>query len=116
MMTTKEYMNEMELLTQYEELGTVEELKILEETMKLIPCAERKPETSLETSNSYLKRYISKPVLIQTQKGDFFVATYTKEVIKTDMLEKWFSYGTGGRRMRVVSKVIGWCYLPESIA
>lgn len=26
---------------------------------------------------------------------------------------EWFAYGTGGRRMKVMSKVIAWMELPE---
>lgn len=114
-MDTNEYMKEMELLEQYESLGTVEELKQLKNSSKLIPCTEKKPDIVLVSTTSYGKTYKSSPVLIQTKKGSFHVAEYVKETTRTGMYEDWFSYGTGGRRMKVVSKVIGWCYLPDSI-
>lgn len=114
-MDTNEYMKEMELLSQYEALGTVEELRKSKDSFKLIPCTEKKPDIVLDSTTSYCKTYKSSPVLVQTKKGSFHVAEYVKKTTRTGMYEDWFSYGTGGRRMKVVSKVIGWCYLPESI-
>lgn len=45
-----------------------------------------------------------------------FIAECRKTVYtnkkRNDEIE-WFSYGTGGRRMKVMSKVIAWMELPE---
>lgn len=50
-----------------------------------------------------------KMVLVQTKDGKMFVAerSWYEE-------GKWYSYGTGGRRMRVLSKVVAWMPLPSS--
>lgn len=58
----------------------------------------------------------SKEVLIQTKRGERFVAYCEKEVYANKEWEdkiEWFAYGTGGRRMKVMSKVIAWMELPE---
>lgn len=55
------------------------------------------------------------PVLVQTERGEILVAVcekyryYDKRKNKT----KWYLYGTGGRRIRVMSKVVAWMELPE---
>jgi len=76
-----------------------------------ILCSERYPDAELDYCSEYLATYTSEEVLIQTKKGDNFVATYTRRECgsKRDKVEHiWFSYGTGGRRMKVVSTVIAW--------
>ena len=60
--------------------------------------------------------YKSKEVLIQTKRGERFVAYCEKEVYANKRWVdeiKWFVYGTGGRKMRVMSKVVAWMELPE---
>lgn len=69
-----------------------------------IPCKERLPE--LREINEYTKG--SEFVLVQTNDGQMFIAR----------LEKcgkiyWYSYGTKGRKMRVMNKVVSWMLLPE---
>lgn len=74
------------------------------------------PELKLKSSNSFSAIYKHEKVLVQTKKGDMFVAECRKTVYTNkkwnDEIE-WFSYGTGGRKMKVVSKVIAWQELPQ---
>lgn len=64
-----------------------------------ISCKDRMPERGTK-------------VLVQTKKEEMFVAkmdfshSYSKKL-------SWFSYGTGGRKMKVMSLVIAWMPLPE---
>lgn len=78
-----------------------------------IPCKERYPEMQLESEWSNCKRYVSDLFLVQTYKNGMFIAECVKTVIKKDEFYEWFSYGTGGRKMKVKSKVIAWMPLPE---
>lgn len=68
------------------------------------------------STTNFSSIYKSKEVLIQTKRGERFVAYCRKEVYENkkwnDEIE-WFSYGTGGRRMKVMSKVIAWMELPD---
>lgn len=60
--------------------------------------------------------YESKLVVIQTKCSDMFVAYCRKEVYENERMKdkiNWFSYGTGGRKMKVMSKVVAWMELPE---
>ena len=70
-----------------------------------------------ELSKTYFSSvYKSKEVLIQTKRGERFVAYCEKEVYTNKRWVdeiKWFVYGTGGRKMRVMSKVVAWMELPE---
>ena len=74
------------------------------------------PELKLKSSSNFSAIYECKKVLVQTKMGDMFVAECRKTVYTNkkwnDEIE-WFSYGTGGRRMKVISKVIAWMELPE---
>lgn len=57
----------------------------------------------------------SKEVLIQTKRGQLFTAECWKTVYANKNWEdeiKWFTYGTGGRRMKVMSTVVAWMELP----
>lgn len=78
-----------------------------------IPCKERYPEMQLESEWSNSKRYVSDLFLVQTSKKGMFIAECVKTVIKKGEYYEWFSYGTGGRKMKVKSKVIAWMPLPE---
>lgn len=57
----------------------------------------------------------SKEVLIQTKRGEMFVAYCEKRTgySKYSMGTNWFTHGTGGRKMKVMSKVIAWMELPQ---
>lgn len=64
----------------------------------------------------YSSTFVSDPVLVQTRKGDMFVAIrqltmWESRAYKDE--DGWCSYGTGGRKMKVKSKVIAWMPLPE---
>lgn len=69
---------------------------------------------TLEEVDKY--EYKSKEVLIQTKRGEMFVAYCEKRTgySKYSMgVVNWFTHGTGGRKMKVVSKVVAWMELPE---
>lgn len=74
------------------------------------------PKLEEISTTNFSSIYKSKEVLIQTKRGERFVAYCRKEVYENkkwnDEIE-WFSYGTGGRRMKVMSKVIAWMELPD---
>ena len=82
-----------------------------------IPCSERLPEfEEIENERPYLKNYKTKEVLVQTKHGEMFVAWNHKKVYTIGNFKdeySWYSQGTGGRRMRVMSKVVAWMPLPE---
>lgn len=66
----------------------------------------------LEEVDKYVHK--SKNVLIQTKYGDMFVAHCEKRFYEGKSYEvKWFSYGTGGRKMKVMSTVVAWMELPD---
>ena len=74
------------------------------------------PEIMHQIDGDFLSttHFYSDKVLIQTRKGDMFVGNL--ELYKSDYFGdeyNWYSYGTGGRRMAVKSKVIAWQPLPE---
>ena len=56
----------------------------------------------------------SDKILISTKKGDMFVGNYRKYKWCGDIYVEWCSYGTGGRRMKVMSKVLAWMPLPNA--
>ena len=60
--------------------------------------------------------YKTEKVFVQTKRGEMFVAwchktVYTSKIFNDEYL--WYTHGTGGRKMRVMSKVIAWTPLPE---
>lgn len=74
------------------------------------------PEAELVYESSYNNKYESKNVLIQTKRSEIFSAFYVKRVYKDKKYKddiEWYTYGTGGRRMKVMSKVVAWMSLPE---
>lgn len=75
-----------------------------------LPCME------LVYESSFNNKYESKNVLIQTKRSEIFSAFYVKRVYKDKKYKddiEWYTYGTGGRRMKVMSKVVAWMPLPE---
>lgn len=52
----------------------------------------------------------SRDVFVQTKRGENFVAycKRSKSYFTNDYIYEWYTYGTGGRRMKVMSKVIAW--------
>ena len=114
---TEEYMTLMEKLQQYESLGSIERLTKIKNDSEWIPCKLRFPDTNLiEETCGDRQIFLSEPVLAQTKRGEMFVATYKlikwKSKSYKDYVE-WVTYGTGGRRMKVISKVIAWKPAPE---
>lgn len=74
-----------------------------------IPVSERYPKFTKENKHSeYWITSDSKPVLVQTKKGENFVAKCRRDLWNNETTYEWYSYGTGGRRMKVMSKVIAW--------
>lgn len=74
------------------------------------------PELKEVSITNFSSIYKSKEVLIQTKRGEMFVAYCEKRTgySKYSMgVVNWFTHGTGGRKMRVMSKVVAWMELPE---
>ena len=74
------------------------------------------PFMELVYESSYNNKYKSQNVLIQTKRDEIFSAycvrtTYKNKKYKDDI--EWYTHGTGGRRMKVMSKVVAWMPLPE---
>lgn len=68
------------------------------------------------STTNFSSVYKSKEVLIQTKRGERFVAYCRKEMYANKEWKDevyWFAYGTGGRKMKVISKVIAWMELPD---
>ena len=98
-----------------EKLAKLEDAEDTNVLSKWIPCSEILPELKLVYESKFNNKYESEQVLVQTKRGGMFVAkcmkcTYTKDF--KDEIE-FYTYGTGGRRMKVKSKVIAWMPLPE---
>lgn len=74
------------------------------------------PELEEVSTTNFSSVYKSKEVLIQTKRGERFVAYCIKEMYANKEWKNevyWFAYGTGGRKMKVISKVIAWMELPK---
>lgn len=74
------------------------------------------PELEEISTTKFSSVYKSKEVLIQTKRGERFVAYCRKEMYANKEWKDevyWFAYGTGGRKMKVISKVIAWMELPD---
>lgn len=74
------------------------------------------PELEEISTTNFSSVYKSKEVLIQTKRGERFVAYCRKEMYANKEWKDevyWFVYGTGGRKMKVISKVIAWMELPD---
>lgn len=71
------------------------------------------PMLQLVSQDVHSNSYASSPVLVQTKRGEMFVATYREKQSFGRCEKDWISYGTGGRPMKVMSKVIAWMPLPE---
>nr|WP_297935674.1 hypothetical protein [uncultured Lachnoclostridium sp.] len=104
--------------------GTVKEfgLKLMDyienmnDEVSWIPTCDSLPTVELVYESSFNNKYESQKVLIQTKRGEIFSAICLKRVYKNKKYKddiEWYTYGTGGRRMKVMSKVIAWMPLPE---
>lgn len=74
------------------------------------------PPLYIVSENNFRTTYRSEKVLVQTKRDEMFVAYCEKEKFadkRWDDEIKWISHGTGGRKMKVVSKVVAWQELPE---
>ena len=78
-------------------------------------CEERLPEMEVTHDASFFKKYRSKPVLVQTKRGEIFLAVCEKTEYKEDKRPcvEWYAFGTNGRKMKVMSKVVTWMPQPE---
>ena len=67
-----------------------------------IPVSERYPYFDIKET--------SKDVFVQTKRGENFVAycKRSESYFTDDYIYEWYTYGTGGRRMKVMSKVVAW--------
>ena len=80
-----------------------------------ISVKERLPEAELVYESSYNNKYKSQNVLIQTKRDEIFSAYCVRITYKNKYKEEieWYTHGTGGRRMKVMSKVVAWMPSPE---
>ena len=91
-------------------------IKNMDDEVLWIPACDSLPEVKLVYESSFNNRYESKNVLIQTKRGEIFSAFCLKKVYKNKKYKdniEWYTYGTGGRRMKVMSKAIAWMPLPK---
>ena len=81
-----------------------------------ISVKERLPDAELVYESSLNNNYESQNVLIQTKRDEIYSAYCVKTIYKYMKFKEeinWYTHGTGGRRMRVMSKVVAWMPLPE---
>lgn len=80
-----------------------------------VSCKEKLPQVVESSLESYCTIEKSKLVLVQTNNGQMFIAHFQRWSWLKDRKEEldWYSYGTKGRKMRVMNKVIAWMPLPE---
>lgn len=81
-----------------------------------IPVSEKLPEFKKIDVLGSPDIYKTEKVFVQTKRGEMFVAwchktVYISKIFSDEYL--WYTHGTGGRKMRVMSKVIAWMPLPE---
>lgn len=82
-----------------------------------IPVSERMPEfKKMDVLGSSSDTYRTEKVFVQTKRGEIFVAWCHKTIYISKKFNDeylWYTHGTGGRKMRVMSKVVAWMPLPE---
>lgn len=80
-----------------------------------VTCEERLPEMEVTRDASFFKKYRSEPVLVQTKRGEIFLAVCEKTEYKDGKRScvEWYAFGTKGRKMKVMSKVMTWMEKPE---
>lgn len=116
----QDIVNRYKLITARDFLEMLEQLQDdLEQDEKengWISVSDRLPEDELAYESSYTNNYKSKNVLIQIKRDEIYSAHCVKRVYKDIKFKEeinWYTYGTGGRRMKVMSKVVAWMPLPE---
>lgn len=81
-----------------------------------VSCEKELPEMKATCDDSFFKVYRSEPVVVQTKRGEVFLAvckkTECKDNRRWDSVD-WYTSGTGGRKMKVMSKVVAWMPKPE---
>lgn len=116
----QDIVNRYKLVTARDFLEMIEQLQEdLEQDEKengWIPVSERLPEFKKLDVLGSPDIYKTEKVFVQTKRGEMFVAwchktVYTSKIFNDEYL--WYTHGTGGRKMRVMSKVIAWMPLPE---
>lgn len=81
-----------------------------------IPVSERLPEIKKLDVIGSPHIYRTEKVFVQTKRGEIFAAWCHKKVYISKKFNDeylWYTHGTGGRKMRVMSKVVAWRPLPE---
>lgn len=86
------------------------------ESTSWTPVCDRLPEFKKLDVLGSPDVYETEKVLVQTKRGETFVAwchktVYTSKKFNDEYL--WYVNGTGGRKMKCMSKVIAWMPLPE---
>lgn len=80
-------------------------------------CEEKLPEMKKAAAkNSFSTKYDSDPVIVQTKRGEIFLAICRKTEYTDSMWKDtidWHTLGTQGRKMKVMSKVVAWMPQPE---
>lgn len=81
-----------------------------------VTCEKELPEMELVEEGSWYLKYRSQFVLTQTKREELFLC-YCEKMEYKDKEQKdkicWYTFGTGGRRMRTKSKVVAWMPEPE---
>lgn len=115
----------MEKLAEFEEkekcgewLDAIElaKIAIALQSQKWISVSERMPEFKKVDTLGQPTIYKTEKVFVQTKRGEMFVAWCHKSVWSSKKFNDeylWYTHGTGGRSMTVMSKVIAWMPLPE---
>ncbi|MBC5780237.1 DUF551 domain-containing protein [Blautia difficilis] len=81
-----------------------------------ISVKERLPDMELSNETSFRKEYKSQNVLVQTKRDEIFAAYCVRLTCNNKKYKEeidWYTHGTGGRKMKIMSKVVAWMELPE---
>ena len=80
-----------------------------------VSCKEKLPQVIESSLESHCTIEKSKLVLVQTNNGQMFIAHFQKWSWFKGRKEEldWYSYGTKGRKMKIMNTVVAWMPLPE---
>nr|DAF82133.1 MAG TPA: Protein of unknown function (DUF551) [Bacteriophage sp.] len=122
----KQYKDEYSKYGKYDGLYVADVLEMLEQLRSgleqdekengWIPVSERLPKFKKSAMLGSLDCYETEKVFVQTKRGEMFVAWCHKTVYASKKFNDeylWYTQGTDGRKMRVMSKVVAWRPLPE---